>query len=76
MQSLDSFEFSARNTRRSMYDYDTLLDGRIWKMTEGVDFDCKKSSMVFLIRKEAKRRNIEVKVANVPDGIVLQALVD
>lgn len=80
MQSLDSFEFSARRTR-SMYNYDVLLNGKIWQLQQGTDYDCKTASMMFLLRKEAKARNLDLRIAKVIDEdgyetVVLQAILD
>jgi hypothetical protein len=39
MKVVDGFEFERRGPTRK-YDWDSLLDGRVWQLDRGRDFDC------------------------------------
>lgn len=70
---LKEFEFKAAATfGHAKYDWDQLLDGQIYKLTKGVDFDCKPLTMAMLIRKNAERRNVKVRISRDGDTMVIQ----
>lgn len=73
---LKQFEFKASTVGHSQYDWDTLLNGQIYHLEqgEGKDFECKPDTMTMLIRKNARKKGVGVKVTKVEnDGIVMQA---
>jgi hypothetical protein len=69
---LDSYEFKASSVGHSNYDWDTLLDGQIYSLEEGEDFECKVDTMAMLVRKNAAKRGLKVKVSKNENGLVIQ----
>lgn len=67
MKTLKTFDFALSG--RSRYDWDTLLDGTIYQMTEGEDFDCKVNTLTTLLRDRAKKRGKRVQIS-VGEGVV------
>lgn len=55
MKTLDTFDFGSRSERKSSYDWDTILSGKIVVLVEGEDFTCKRSTMVIITRNKAKK---------------------
>lgn len=64
---LDNFEF-AKGGRRSDYPYDEWFDGRIWKLEERTDFDCKPMSLRSALHAAARKRNLELSTSIVNDS--------
>jgi hypothetical protein len=71
---LEDHNFS-RNKTRSIYPYDEWLDGRIWKLLEGTDYEASLESLRACIYAAAKRRGVMVQTSAIMDGagIVVQA---
>lgn len=70
----DDFEFG-RVGREPMYPWDEWFDGRKHRITQGVDFTCKMSSMEVTVYKRAKVRSEIAKVhlkKDSPKSFVLQ----
>jgi hypothetical protein len=75
MKSLKTFEFPEEGTgTRASYDWEKLLDGKIYQLEEGKDYQCKTTTFATLARGAAKRAGKGVKVAKVEGGIVIQAV--
>ena len=66
---LEDFEFSKRSVK---YNYDEWFNGKIWKLTEGVDFDIKVFSMCQNLNNECKRRGYTYKIKVLENAIVIQ----
>jgi hypothetical protein len=43
-------------------DWDALFDGRVWKLTRGVDYRCDDARMADYARRAARRRGVRVAV--------------
>jgi len=73
---INNFAFNSVRSRKSQYDWNKFFDGQIWLLEEGSDFECKRNSFMTLIRLAAKKMGKQVRIANRPEGIVLQAWSD
>ena len=71
MEILENFEF--KNSSRSVYDWNTILDGKIRKLVKGTDFKCTTDSMSLNIKATAKAKGIKVKVQIDKGDVVVQA---
>lgn len=49
--------------RTPIYDWDSWLNGDIWKLTEGKDFKCKPDSFRSRVLGEVKRRGLTARTA-------------
>lgn len=74
MEKLKKFEFPAFGAE-STYDWEKLLDGGIYKLTSGEDFNCKPVTFGSLCRGQAGKRHKTVKISTVDEGnaVVMQA---
>ena len=73
MKTLKNFEFDGAS--RSTYDWNMLLNGKIYEMESGVDFTCKSVAFVSLARSTAKKRGLKVQIANQKNGnVVIQMI--
>jgi hypothetical protein len=66
---LDTFPSLPSHSR---YDWDTLLNGDIWKLSRGTDFGGKTRTFVAAARAQAKRRNGAVRTRLLDDDVVIQ----
>ena len=66
----------------SPYDWDLLLDGRIWRCEQGIDFGrqgidvrCRPRNFVAKVRAEARKRDLlsDIKVDHADGSVVLRA---
>ncbi len=64
------------NKRDSLYPWDTWLDGRVWKLTKGPDFECECNSLRGAAYAAAARAGVTVKVTVDGDHVILQAGVE
>lgn len=71
-EKLDNYQFS-RHPHASKYPWDEWLDGSVWKLTKGEDFDVEPDSMTVTIYTTAKKRGHKVRTSKGPDFVVLQA---
>lgn len=55
---------------RMRYDWELMLDGRIWKLVRGEDFDCRVKSVRTACLAYANRRNLPVKIKMVGEDEV------
>lgn len=75
-ERLDHFDFGPR-AGTSQYPWDQWLDGTIWKLAEGVDFQGNRDYFNSLIYRRAKERGFKVRVSKKIDGaLVVQAVRD
>lgn len=73
MKTLKTFEFKSFGGAGSTHDWDTLLDGKIYQLEEGTDYECKTSTMGMMARTRARSRGMLLKTSVVEGGIVIQA---
>ncbi len=59
---------------KSRFAWDVILDGQLWQMERGVDFDTDSTAFGSTVRSAAKRRNVgvTVKVGVICEGRVGQ----
>ena len=68
---LDDHEFG-KVGRNDAYPYDEWFDGQVWKLYQGVDFDCTVISMRVNLYNAAKRRGIKIRTSMRVDAVILQ----
>lgn len=79
MKTLTSHTFT-RAARESQYDWEKLLDGKIYQLEAGSDFSCKVLTFCSLIRGAAKKAGVSVRTQTITDdkgnetGVVVQAV--
>jgi hypothetical protein len=73
MEKLTSYTFNESNAKKSEYDWDTLLDGGIYKLVSGEDFKCKPGSFRTIATNAAKKLGKGVRINKVEGGLVIQA---
>lgn len=66
MKTLKKFEFKASGIK-AIYDWDKLLDGSIYQLTKGEDFNCNTQTIRMMSYKQAEKRGMGVRVS-VDDG--------
>lgn len=54
-QKLEDFDFRL-NTQRGSHDWDRLLDGSIWRLVQGDDFNCTTESMRKMVYQRAWKK--------------------
>lgn len=69
--TLESFDFT---DGRGKHNWDLWLDGQIWRLTKGEDFDSKPSSLRASAAKQADNRNKDLRFNVDGDTVVLQAI--
>lgn len=74
MKVLASYEFKA-TVAKATYDWAKLLDGGIYQVTKGDDFECKTSTFAMMSRMRAKKLGKTVRISKVDDDtLVIQAV--
>lgn len=75
---IEGFEFPkpGQNLRsNAKYPWNEWMNGQTWRITQGVDFDCKTQSIKFLIYKRAEVLGITVKVhTESPTSVIFRAV--
>ena len=73
---LEEFDFSPYSFRgvHAKYPWTEWMDGQIWKLKQGVDFQVKTSSLLGGVRSHAKRKGLRVKTARFGEYVVIQAI--
>jgi hypothetical protein len=66
---LDTFPAAPSQSR---YDWETLLNGDIWKLSRGTDFGGKTVTFVANAREQAKRRGGRIRTRMLGDEVVIQ----
>jgi len=59
--------------RSEKYPYDEWLDGKVWQLDEGTDFEVSKGSFMTSIRGAAKKRGLNVRSRVLETAVVVQA---
>jgi hypothetical protein len=70
---LEDYEFIGAGSGK--YPWDLWLDGQVWKLVRGTDYECTSSSMRTSAQQVGKTRNKNVRTNMIMDGkgIVIQA---
>ena len=68
---LEDHEFG-KVGRKGGYPYDTWFDGQIWKLYQGVDFNCGITSMRVNLYNAAKRKGIKIRTSTRVDAVIIQ----
>jgi hypothetical protein len=68
---LDDYEFG-KVGRNDGYPYDEWFDGQVWKLYQGVDFDCGLVSMRVNLYNAARKRGIKIRTSMRVDAVILQ----
>lgn len=73
MKTIDNFQF-AEKVRKSRNDdyFAKVLNGAIWQLTKGEDFDAQPSNHVTLLKKHAKLRGGHLRWQINDDCVVVQ----
>lgn len=71
-QKLKTFEFKSFGSGKK-HDWATLLDGSIYQLTKGEDYDCEDQTMRMMAYKAGRTMGKQVKVAACEGGVVIQA---
>ena len=69
MEQLTEYQFTSQRTR---HDWKTILNGTIWRLTKGVDFQCEALSFYNAATTYAKRHGITAKVVVDGNSVVIQ----
>lgn len=70
---LESFTFRPDAKGFKKYPWHEWMDGRIWKLCRGVDFECDPKSMRTQISVYARRKGLRTRASIAQDNIVFQA---
>ena len=68
---LEDHEFS-KIGRNDAYPYDEWFDGQIWKLYQGVDFNCTAISMRINLYNAAKRKDVKIRTSIRVDAVILK----
>ena len=71
MEKLKAFEF-ASPAAKPQYDWDTLLNGDIYKLKAGTDYKCSETTIRMMALANGRKRGVYVKTAKVDGGVVIQ----
>lgn len=67
---LDDFQFSSG--RKTKYPWNTWLNGKIWQIKQGEDFDCSVTSMYSVLVQTAKRKGLKYKINCTSDSLIFK----
>lgn len=73
-KTLDSFEFPHGGRKGIEYDWDSILDGKIYQLEQGKDFKEEPKTFVGAVARAANSRNLRVKRQIDGKVLVLQAV--
>jgi hypothetical protein len=62
------------NQGRTKYPWDEWLNGKIWLLTEGVDFSISITSMQSSVTNAARNRGLKVTMRKREEGLYVQAI--
>lgn len=71
---LDKFEFPHGGRKGIEYDWDSILDGKIYQLVQGTDFKDEPKTFIGAVARQANSRNLRVKRQIDGKTIVLQAV--
>jgi len=61
MQEVSHFRFPTNTGGKSKYDWDTILNGKTWELSQGVDFEMAPRTFVAHVHGTAKRRGLKAR---------------
>lgn len=70
---LENYDFRGQG-RPNIYPFDEWFDGQVWKVYQGVDFNCTLTSMRVTLRSAAKKRGIKMQTSIRADAVIFQTL--
>lgn len=65
---------SGKGWRWQKYDWESWLDGQIWKLTPGEDFEARADTFRYAAYNYAKRNGIEIRTRIVNGHVYIQAI--
>lgn len=68
-----TFDQKIVSGKRGIYPWDEWLDGRIWKLTKGVDFQCKLDSFRMACVYAAANRGVKLRLQRRGEVVTIQA---
>ena len=68
---LEDHEFG-KVGRGDGYPYDQWFDGQVWKLYQGVDFNCNLISMRENLNNAARKRGIKIQTSMRVDAVIVQ----
>lgn len=73
-KTLKTFDFPHGGRKGIVYDWDSILDGSIWQLEQGTDFDADPKTFVGAVARAANAKNMRVKRQIDGKTLVLQAV--
>jgi len=61
MQEVSHFRFPTNTGGKSKYDWDTILNGKTWELSQGEDFEMEPRTFVAHVHGTAKRRGLKAR---------------
>mgnify|MGYP003692181857 FL=1 len=61
MQEVSHFRFPTNTGGKSKYDWDTILNGKTWELSQGEDFEMAPRTFVAHVHGTAKRRGLKAR---------------
>lgn len=75
VEIMENFEFPAKGTfGQAKYNWDEIFDGQCRKLVEGQYYTSKTAGFALRIKTQAKARGVNVKIAKVDGGLMVQAI--
>jgi hypothetical protein len=72
-ERLENYEFGGRFGRPPKHPWNEWLDGSTWRITRGIDFDARPSSIRQEILQTAARRGLGAETSVEGDSVVFRA---
>lgn len=73
-KQLDEFEFRKSNRGKRIYPWDQWLNGEIWQLQQGVDFEITMKQMRTAAHLAAGRRDLRVQGSADGNTLIIQAV--
>jgi hypothetical protein len=67
-------DWSDTRNRPSQYPYDKWLDGRVWEIEQGIDFNCEVKSIRSMLFNAAYRRDLVLRTKTIDNKLMFQAI--
>lgn len=74
-KKLATFNFPHGGRKGIEFDWDSILDGEIWQLEQGKDFDADPKTFIGAVARQANSRNLRVKRLIDGKTVTLQAVV-
>ncbi len=72
-ERLENYEFANKAGRPLKYPWDEWLDGSVWRITRGADFDAKPSSVRSGVYRSAQQRGLRTESRIEGDSVIFRA---